>query len=164
MDWDEEFALQDFLKSELEERNCREQRGGQTDGKPREVVDKSAGRLGEEKEEEDGSGGGEERWMVVDTAGEAEGEAEVRGTSTPLSALLEAAQPGHGEARGSQGELGNSQSMQPSPQLLSENLLSCCFKCHSTSVLFFDHVCPQPVVFAVGKNMHECTVMGISPL
>ncbi|XP_075907853.1 inositol 1,4,5-triphosphate receptor associated 2 isoform X3 [Nelusetta ayraudi] len=102
LDWDEEFALQDFLKSELEERNCREQRGGQTDGKPREVVDKSAGRLGEEKEEEDGGGGGEERWMVVDTAGEAEGEAEVRGTSTPLSALLEAAQPGHGEARGSQ--------------------------------------------------------------
>lgn len=137
MDWDEEFALQDFLKSELEERNCREQRGGQTDGKPREVVDKSAGRLGEEeKEEEDGSGGGEEKWMVVDTAGEAEGEAEVRGTSTPLSALLEAAQPGHGEARGSQGELGNSQSMQPSLQLLSEDLLSCCFKCHLTSLFF----------------------------
>lgn len=151
MDWDEEFALQDFLKSELEERNCREQRGGQTDGKPREVVDKSAGRLGEEKEEEDGSGGGEERWMVVDTAGEAE--AEVRGTSTPLSALLEAAQPGHGEARGGQGELGNSQSMQPSLQLLNEimhlreNLLSCCFKCHLASVLvFFDHVCLQPAV------------------
>ncbi|CAK6949760.1 inositol 1%2C4,5-triphosphate receptor associated 2 [Scomber scombrus] len=44
LDWDEEFALQDFLKNELAERNCRE-RG-----------------------EEDG----EEKWMVVDTTGEGE--------------------------------------------------------------------------------------------
>lgn len=146
MDWYEEFALQDFLKSELEERNCREQRGGQTDGKPREAVDKSAGRLGEEKEEEDGSGvGGEERWMVVDTAEETEGEAEadVRGTSTPLSALPEAAQLGHGEARGGQGELGNSQLTQPSLQLLSEmtilqqKLFRGFNKCHLTGVFFF---------------------------
>lgn len=97
LDWDEEFALQDFLKSELEERNCREQRGGQTDGNHREVADKSAGGLGEEKGV-DGSGGrNEERWMVVDTEGEAEGEA--RATSTPVAGLPAAAQPsgGHGE-------------------------------------------------------------------
>lgn len=114
LDWDEEFALQDFLKSELEERNCREQRGGQTDGNHREVVDKRAGSLGEEKEEKeevDSGGGSEERWMVVDKAGEAEGEGEgeTRATSTPVSALPGAAQPGHGEARGGHGELGNSQ-------------------------------------------------------
>lgn len=119
MDWDEEFALQDFLKSELEERNCKEQRGGQTDGNHREVVDKSAGSGGEKKEEADGGGGSEERWMVVDTAGEGEaeaegeGEAEARATSTPVSALPGAAQLGHGEARGGQGELGNSQLTPP---------------------------------------------------
>lgn len=101
MDWDEEFALQDFLKSELKERNCSEQRGGQTDGNHREVVDKSAGSLREEKEETDGGGGGsEERWMVVDPAGETEGEA--RTTSTPHST-----QPGSGDARGGEGEWGN---------------------------------------------------------
>lgn len=101
MDWDEEFALQDFLKTELEDRNCREQQGGQTDGNHREVVDKSAGCLTEEKGETDGGGGGsEERWMVVDKAGEAEGEA--RTTSTPLSA-----QPGYGDTREGQGEMEN---------------------------------------------------------
>lgn len=112
LDWDEEFALQDFLKSELEERNCREKRGGQTDGNHRKVVDNSTGSLGEEKEEEekaDSGGGSEERWMVVDTAGEAEGEGEARATSTPVSALPGVTQPGNGEARGGQGELGNSQ-------------------------------------------------------
>lgn len=106
LDWDEEFALQDFLKSELEERNCREQRGGQTDGNHREVVDKSAGshrEVEEEKEEKEADGGGsEERWMVVDTAEEAEGEA--RATSTPVSGLPAVAQPAHGEARGGHGE------------------------------------------------------------
>lgn len=117
MDWDEEFALQDFLKSELEERNCREQRGGQTDGDHREVADKSAGSLGEVKEEADGDGGGgggsEERWMVVDTAGEAEGEGETRATSTPVSTLPRAAQPGLGEARGGHGESRNPQLTKP---------------------------------------------------
>ncbi|XP_059181531.1 inositol 1,4,5-triphosphate receptor associated 2 isoform X2 [Centropristis striata] len=73
LDWDEEFALQDFLKNELAERNCKEQ-GGRTD----------------RGEEEDG----EERWTVVDTAGEGE----VRDTSTPQSALIGEAQPGHGAA------------------------------------------------------------------
>lgn len=95
MDWDEEFALQDFLKNELEERNCREQGGQTPDGKPAEAVDKLTGR----GEEEDG----EERWMVVDTAGEGE----VRDTSTPLSALPGEARLGHGEALGGQGEWGN---------------------------------------------------------
>ncbi|TDG96802.1 hypothetical protein EPR50_G00232820 [Perca flavescens] len=76
LDWDEEFALQDFLKNELEERNCREQ-GGRTD-----------------RGEEDG----EEKWTVVDTAGEGE----ARDTSTPLSALSGEAQPGHGAAGGGQ--------------------------------------------------------------
>lgn len=94
MDWDEEFALQDFLKNELQERNCREQGGQTVDSKLGEVVDKLTGR----GEEEDG----EERWMVVDTAGEGE----VRDTSTPLSALPGEAHPGHGEALGGQGEWG----------------------------------------------------------
>ncbi|XP_042366917.1 inositol 1,4,5-triphosphate receptor associated 2 isoform X2 [Plectropomus leopardus] len=73
LDWDEEFALQDFLKNELAERNCREQ-GGRTD-------------RGEEEE-------GEEKWTVVDTAGEGE----VRDTSTPQSAISREAQLGHGAA------------------------------------------------------------------
>ncbi|XP_070709648.1 inositol 1,4,5-triphosphate receptor associated 2 [Pempheris klunzingeri] len=79
LDWEEEFALQDFLKNELAERNCREQ-GGRTDGRPQAAVDNLKDR-GEE----------EERWTVVDTAGEGE----VRDTSTPLSALSGEAQPGH---------------------------------------------------------------------
>ncbi|XP_035531726.1 inositol 1,4,5-triphosphate receptor associated 2 isoform X1 [Morone saxatilis] len=85
LDWDEEFALQDFLKNELAERNCREQ-GGQTDSRPVETVDK----LTDRGEEEDA----EEKWTVVDKAGEGE----VRDTSTPLSALSGEAQPGHGAA------------------------------------------------------------------
>lgn len=79
MDWDEEFALQDFLKRELVERNCKEP-GGNQDAS-RETADK----LTERGEEEDG----EEKWMVVETAGEGE----VRDTSTPLSAQPEEAQP-----------------------------------------------------------------------
>ncbi|XP_049891764.1 inositol 1,4,5-triphosphate receptor associated 2 isoform X3 [Epinephelus moara] len=71
LDWDEEFALQDFLKNELAERNCREQ-GGRTD----------------RGEEEDG----EEKWTVVDRAGEGD----ARDTSTPQSALCREAQPGYG--------------------------------------------------------------------
>ncbi|XP_032360832.1 inositol 1,4,5-triphosphate receptor associated 2 isoform X1 [Etheostoma spectabile] len=77
LDWDEEFALQDFLKNELAERNCREQDGRTDRG-----------------EEEDG----EEKWTVVDTAGEGE----VRDTSTPLSAVSGEAQPGHDAAGGGQ--------------------------------------------------------------
>ncbi|XP_029318226.1 inositol 1,4,5-triphosphate receptor associated 2 isoform X3 [Cottoperca gobio] len=73
LDWDEEFALQDFLKNELAERNCREQ-GGRAD----------------RGDEEDG----EEKWTVVDTAGEGV----VRDTSTPLSALSGKTQPEHGAA------------------------------------------------------------------
>ncbi|XP_034078971.1 lymphoid-restricted membrane protein isoform X6 [Gymnodraco acuticeps] len=73
LDWDEEFALQDFLKNELAERNCKEQ-GGRT----------------ERGEEEDG----EERWTVVDTAGEGE----VRETSTPVSALSGRTLPRNGAA------------------------------------------------------------------
>ncbi|XP_011611803.2 inositol 1,4,5-triphosphate receptor associated 2 isoform X1 [Takifugu rubripes] len=80
LDWDEEFALQDFLKRELVERNCKEP-GGNQDAS-RETADK----LPERGEEEDG----EEKWMVVETAGEGE----VRDTSTPLSARPEEAQPG----------------------------------------------------------------------
>lgn len=91
MDWDEEFALQDFLKNELAERNCREQ-GGRTDIRPEETADK----LTDRGEEEDG----EEKWTVVDTAGEGE----ARDTSTPLSALSVEAQPGHSAAGGGQGE------------------------------------------------------------
>ncbi|XP_008282698.1 inositol 1,4,5-triphosphate receptor associated 2 [Stegastes partitus] len=76
LDWDEEFALQDFLKNELAERNCRDERRG---SRPEETADKLTDRGG-------GGGGdeedGEERWTVVDTAGEGE----VRDTSTPLEA------------------------------------------------------------------------------
>ncbi|XP_070784987.1 inositol 1,4,5-triphosphate receptor associated 2 [Enoplosus armatus] len=85
LDWDEEFALQDFLKNELAERNCRDQ-GGQTDTRPEETADK----VTERGEEEDG----EEKWTVVDTAGEGE----VRDTSTPLSALSGEVQRGTGTA------------------------------------------------------------------
>lgn len=91
LDWDEEFALQDFLKNELAERNCKEQ-CGRTDLRPEQTADK----LTDRGEEEDG----EEKWMVVDTAGEGE----VRDSSTPLSALYVEAQPGHGAAKGEQGE------------------------------------------------------------
>ncbi|XP_054480475.1 inositol 1,4,5-triphosphate receptor associated 2 isoform X2 [Anoplopoma fimbria] len=77
LDWDEEFALQDFLKNELAERNCQEQGGRAVKGEDEEV---------------------DEKWTVVDTAGEGE----VRDTSTPLSALSGDAQPGHGETGGGQ--------------------------------------------------------------
>lgn len=82
MDWDEEFALQDFLKNELAERNCKEQGGRPQRGEDEYV---------------------EEKWTVVDTAGEGE----VRDTSTPLSALSGEAQPGSGAAVGAQGEWGH---------------------------------------------------------
>lgn len=95
MDWDEEFALQDFLKNELAERNCREQ-GGRTD----------------RGEEEDG----EEKWTVVDTAGEGV----ERDTSTPLQALSREAQPGHGAAAEGQGEWGRRWAQQP-PDIYIEN-------------------------------------------
>ncbi|XP_060933328.1 inositol 1,4,5-triphosphate receptor associated 2 [Limanda limanda] len=72
LDWDEEFALQDFLKNELAEKNCRMQ-DGQADGRPEDTGDKVTDR-GEEEE-------GDERWMVVDTVVEGE----VRDSSTPLS-------------------------------------------------------------------------------
>ncbi|KAM6961847.1 inositol 1,4,5-triphosphate receptor associated 2 [Tautogolabrus adspersus] len=85
LDWDEEFALQDFLKNELVERNCKEQ-SGQTNSKPVETVEKLTDR-GEEEE-------GEEKWTVVDTAGEGE----VRDTSTPLSHHPGESQLGHSAA------------------------------------------------------------------
>lgn len=89
MDWDEEFALQDFLKRELVERNCKEQAGNQ-DASPKEAADKLTDRA------EDG----EEKWMVVERAGEEE----VRGTSTPLSAHPEEAQAGLAEGLGECGK------------------------------------------------------------
>nr|XP_046234534.1 inositol 1,4,5-triphosphate receptor associated 2 isoform X2 [Scatophagus argus] len=85
LDWDEEFALQDFLKNELAERNCR-----RTDSRSEETTDK----LTDRGEEEDG----EEKWTVVDTAGEGD----VRDTSTPLSAPSGEAQLGHNTAGGGQ--------------------------------------------------------------
>ncbi|GAA6228187.1 lymphoid-restricted membrane protein isoform X2 [Lates japonicus] len=83
LDWDEEFALQDFLKNELAERNCQVQ-DVRTGSRPEDTGNK----LTDRSEEEDG----EERWMVVDTTGEGE----VRDTSTPLSALPGEAHPGKG--------------------------------------------------------------------
>ncbi|XP_041636483.1 inositol 1,4,5-triphosphate receptor associated 2 isoform X2 [Cheilinus undulatus] len=88
LDWDEEFALQDFLKNELAERNCKEQ-GGLANSRPEETTDKLTDRAEEEE--------GEEKWTVVDTAGEGE----VRDTSTPLSAQPEAAQLGEGNGQDS---------------------------------------------------------------
>ncbi|XP_071383892.1 inositol 1,4,5-triphosphate receptor associated 2-like, partial [Centroberyx affinis] len=84
LDWDEEFALQDFLKNEIAERNCRAQ-DGRTDSRHKEATGRLTDR-GEEEEEEEG----EERWTVVDTGGERE----ARATSTPLSAHFVEAQPG----------------------------------------------------------------------
>ncbi|XP_067346488.1 inositol 1,4,5-triphosphate receptor associated 2 isoform X3 [Channa argus] len=78
LDWDEEFALQDFLKNELVERNCRVQ-DGQTGSRPEETADK----LTDRGEEED-----REKWTVVNRAEEGE----VRDTSTPLSILSGEAQ------------------------------------------------------------------------
>ncbi|XP_062238995.1 inositol 1,4,5-triphosphate receptor associated 2 isoform X3 [Platichthys flesus] len=82
LDWDEEFALQDFLKNELAEKNCRTQ-DGQADGRPEDTGDRVTDR-GEEEE-------GDERWMVVDTVVEGE----VRDSSTPLSFLSGETRPGH---------------------------------------------------------------------
>lgn len=92
MDWDEEFALQDLLKNELENRNCwvPDRRG---DGGSEETEDK----LTDRGEEEDG----EERWTVVEPGGEGE----VRDTSTPLSVSVDAeleqrkVEEGRGECR-----------------------------------------------------------------
>ncbi|XP_029969244.1 inositol 1,4,5-triphosphate receptor associated 2 isoform X2 [Salarias fasciatus] len=80
LDWDEEFALQDFLKNELAERNCQQAPDGCGDGGPGESADKRRADGGEEED-------GEERWTVVDRTGEAE----VRDTSTPLSATEDSA-------------------------------------------------------------------------
>lgn len=96
LDWDEEFAFQDFLKNELAERNCKEQ-SGRTDSRPEETADKLT-----ERGEEDG----EEKWTVVDTAGEGE----VRDTSTPLSALSGEAQPGHNTSVGGQDSTASTES------------------------------------------------------
>ncbi|XP_061523395.1 inositol 1,4,5-triphosphate receptor associated 2 isoform X1 [Phycodurus eques] len=70
LEWDEEYALQDFLKNEMAESNSRA-RGDVTDG----------------GQTEDG----DERWTVVNGTGEGE----VRDTSTPVSAKLEVSQDGH---------------------------------------------------------------------
>lgn len=75
------------MKRELVERNCKGQGGIQ------EAADKLAD--GAEAEED-----GEEKWMVVEKAGEEE----ARGTSTPLSAHPEEAQAGLGEAQGECGD------------------------------------------------------------
>ncbi|XP_043964670.1 inositol 1,4,5-triphosphate receptor associated 2 isoform X3 [Gambusia affinis] len=79
LDWDEEFALQDFLKNELAVRNSWLQ-DGKKDYPPERV------------EEEDG----EKRWTVVDTAGEGE----VRDTSTPLSLICTDVQPDQSTSEG----------------------------------------------------------------
>ncbi|CAJ1054388.1 lymphoid-restricted membrane protein isoform X6 [Xyrichtys novacula] len=98
LDWDEEFALQDFLKNELAERNCKGQGGLPNNNKPEETADKLTDR-GEEEE-------GEEKWTVVDTAGAGGGE--VRETSTP--------QPGYGAAGSGQG------SQESRPEVNSQSL------------------------------------------
>ncbi|KAM7366969.1 hypothetical protein PAMP_014899 [Pampus punctatissimus] len=89
LDLDEEMALQDFLKKEQAEGNCHAQ-DGRTDRKPEEREDKVTDRGEEENREE--------KWMVVDTAGEGE----VRDTSTPLSTMSGESQPGQGAVRGGQ--------------------------------------------------------------
>uniref|UniRef100_A0A1A8JS01 Lymphoid-restricted membrane protein n=1 Tax=Nothobranchius kuhntae TaxID=321403 RepID=A0A1A8JS01_NOTKU len=71
LDWEEEIALQDFLKNEVE-RNCWAQEG-QRDCKSEE----KSHNVTAKGEEEDGK-----KWTVVDTAGE-----EVRDMSTPLSTV-----------------------------------------------------------------------------
>lgn len=81
MDWDEEFALQVFLKNERPERNCKAQ-DRQKDG-PEEPTDKR-----------------EDSWTVADTAGEGE----VRETSTPLPVHSVDAWPGPSTAAYSPGE------------------------------------------------------------
>uniref|UniRef100_A0A3Q3Q2W9 Lymphoid-restricted membrane protein n=1 Tax=Monopterus albus TaxID=43700 RepID=A0A3Q3Q2W9_MONAL len=81
LDWDEELAVQDFLKDKLAEKICWVQ-DRQTESKPEET----ANRLIDTGEEDDG----EENWTVADTAGEGQ----VRDTSTPLSPLFGQAEPG----------------------------------------------------------------------
>ncbi|XP_053717997.1 inositol 1,4,5-triphosphate receptor associated 2 isoform X2 [Synchiropus splendidus] len=66
LDWDEEFALQDFLKSQVAETNCRERRA---DSRSEDRLDKVTE--------------GEEKWTVVDGTVDRE----ARDTSTPLSVL-----------------------------------------------------------------------------
>ncbi|XP_031614386.1 inositol 1,4,5-triphosphate receptor associated 2 isoform X6 [Oreochromis aureus] len=83
LDWDEEFAIQDFLKNELAERNCQVH-DGQTEDRLEETGDKITDR----GEEEDA----EERWTVVDSGGEGD----VRDTSTPLSVVTVEARSGQG--------------------------------------------------------------------
>ncbi|XP_017158275.1 inositol 1,4,5-triphosphate receptor associated 2 isoform X8 [Poecilia reticulata] len=87
LDWDEEFALQDFLKNELAEKNCWVQ-DGKRDCSPEEKTDYSLERV----EEEDG----QKRWTVVDTAGEGE----VRDASTPLSSVCTDVQPDQSTSEG----------------------------------------------------------------
>ncbi|XP_047431203.1 inositol 1,4,5-triphosphate receptor associated 2 isoform X3 [Mugil cephalus] len=99
LDWDEEFALQDFLKNELAERSCRTQ-DGQRDGRLEETPEK----LTDRGEEEDG----EERWMVVDTAGDGE----VRDVSTPMSELSVVAQAVLGPVGDVQGSAAGTESEQ----------------------------------------------------
>uniref|UniRef100_A0A3B3UB48 Lymphoid-restricted membrane protein n=1 Tax=Poecilia latipinna TaxID=48699 RepID=A0A3B3UB48_9TELE len=89
LDWDEEFALQDFLKNELAEGNCWVQ-DGKRDCSPEEKTDYSPERV----EEEDG----EKKWTVVDTVGEGE----VRDTSTPLSSVCTDVQPDQSISEGRQ--------------------------------------------------------------
>nr|XP_057933320.1 inositol 1,4,5-triphosphate receptor associated 2 isoform X3 [Doryrhamphus excisus] len=73
LEWDEEYALQDFLKSEMAGSNCQAQ------DEPKESkADETVGKVAERGEEEDG-----EKWMVVDRTGDGE----VRDTSTPVSAV-----------------------------------------------------------------------------
>ncbi|KAM4569316.1 inositol 1,4,5-triphosphate receptor associated 2 isoform 2-T2 [Odontesthes bonariensis] len=88
LDWDEDFALQDFLRSDPAERICWAQ-DGRWDGRAAETADRLTDRGGEED--------GEERWTVVETAA---GGGEVRDASTPLSAGAVEAQSGPGAEGG----------------------------------------------------------------
>lgn len=91
MDWDEEFALQEFLKNEIADRNCRV-KDMQTDSKADKTADKLTG------EEEDV----EEKWTVVDRAGEGD----VRNRSTPLSTHSGELQAEQGTSEEDQGNWG----------------------------------------------------------
>lgn len=93
MDWDEEFAIQDFLKNELAERNCQVH-----DGQREERLEETGDKITDRGEEEDA----EERWTVVDSGGEGD----VRDTSTPLSVVTVEAQSGQGTVGEGRGEWG----------------------------------------------------------
>lgn len=93
MDWDEEFAIQDFLKNEVAERNCQVH-----DGQREERLEETGDKITDRGEEEDA----EERWTVVDSGGEGD----VRDTSTPLSVVTVEAQSGQGTVGEGRGELG----------------------------------------------------------